>query len=149
MELGITMDWESVGQVTLVDQGVRMPALQTGPGVYQWVFRHGGLTRHYVGEVMNLSRRFAHYRNPGPSQSTNQRMKERVLRVLGAGGTAEILLATNIQFTVGGESSEPDLSLPFARCFVENAALVALITEEAEIVNGKGYGTIGPGDILN
>jgi hypothetical protein len=68
-----------------------MPALLPSPGVYQWVFRHDGRERRYVGEAENLRRRFAKYTAPGPSQSTNLRMRERERRVCDAGGSIELL----------------------------------------------------------
>lgn len=95
-----------------------------------------------------MRRRFAHYRSPGPSQSTNQRMKERVLRVVAAGGSVEILRGDKEMFVVDGVAVEPDLRSQFTRRVIENAALVALLVSNQDVVNGDGYGELRSDEVL-
>jgi len=47
--------------------------LPTGPAIYGWFVNDIPV---YVGEAENLKRRIQYYTTPGPSQQTNQRMKE-------------------------------------------------------------------------
>ncbi len=69
-------------------------------------------------------------------------MNERAKRVITNGGSIEIMLALNVRFVVDGVSSSPDLSSPFARKFIENAALLSLIASNSGVVNGLGYGEL-------
>lgn len=135
-------EWVSAGAVSLVEGEIVMPALPEEPSIYQWVFRHDRRERRYVGEAERLRRRFRHYRKPGPSQSTNLRMRERAIRVLEADGSIELLLATNVEFVRDGEPHPVDLASKHARCLVENAALIDVLADLGELVNDKGYGTL-------
>jgi len=142
VQLQVDLDWELCGQVTVSGEALTTPSLPSAPGVYQWVFRHAGHERRYVGEAANLSRRFQHYRTPGPSQTTNLRMNQRAKRVIANRGSVEIMLATKIRLVVDGATSSPDLNSPFVRRFVENAALLSLVASNCGIVNGAGYGEL-------
>ena len=124
------------------------PSLEAKPGVYQLVFRHDRRERRYIGEAENLKQRFIKYCSPGVSQSTNRRMNDRARRVLHADGRVEILLASDIRFTVDGTEYPADLESPFSRRFIENAALVELLTTNSGIVNGKGYGDCRLDEVL-
>lgn len=148
MNVRVEMSWQSVGEVALDGDTLVVPEMPTSPGIYQWVFRHDGRERRYVGEAVNLRRRFAHYRSPGPSQTTNHRMRDRVRRVLGAGGTVDLLQVKDAEFVVDGQPAKPDLHSPFARRFLENAALVALLASRCEVVNGEGYGELRTDEVL-
>ena len=144
------MDWEHVGEATLSDGHVTLPSMPSEPGIYQWIFTHDGQARHYVGEAHNLSKRFDGYRTPGRTRSTNLRMRARAERVISSGGTVEILRATRIRLVVDGRTVEhPDLASEFARCFIENAALVSLLASDRTVVNGKGYGAFRPDGVLD
>jgi hypothetical protein len=140
MQLRVEMSWETVGQVTVEDGLMLTPPMPEAPGVYQWVFHHDDHDRHYVGEADNLDRRFLHYRMPGSSPSTNLRMNESAIRVIGAGGSVDILLARNIVFSGDDIDGVADLTSPFARRFIKNAALIALVAANCSVVNGEGHG---------
>jgi len=148
MRVAVQCEWMSMGDVSLVGGDLVMPPLPEAPAVYQWVFRHDGRERRYVGEAALLRRRFNHYRRPGPSQSTNLRMRERALRVLEARGTIEILVAHDVSFVRDGEAVVADLSSKHARCLVENAALVDQLAVMGELVNDKGYGALRDDPVL-
>jgi hypothetical protein len=142
-EITARFNWTPVGPIR-ADPDSRVlswPRMPTGSGVYRFTLRLGGRTRYYVGETDGYARRFAHYANPGPTQSTNVRMKARLLTLLvDHGGAAELHVATDVAVTVDGH--EADLtSLPgvFVRRLLENAALVEVATAGGEIVNGKGF----------
>lgn len=147
MALTVSLEWRSVGHVTLVDDRLKMPPLPGAPGVYRWRLSVDGASRDYVGQARNLRNRFGGYRSPGPTQQTNRRMKERSLRTLSAGGVIEIFVA-HATLQTDGTTIEPDLSNEFVRCFLENAALVELVLQGGEIVNGDGFGAHRLHDIL-
>jgi hypothetical protein len=148
MDLTCHIEWNPAGEIALdATEKLRVPELTTGPGICQWVFAHDGRERRYIGEAENLRRRFHHYRNPGPTQSTNIRMLDRCRRVLAAGGSIELLLA-RATVTADGTPLELDLASPFARRFIENAALLQLMAEDGEIINGKGHGNLMTDEVL-
>lgn len=148
MKVEIEIEWESVGAVTVADDQVLIPKLPQDPGVYQWVFRHDGRERRYVGEAANLYKRFRGYARPGPSQSTNQRMNARVLRVAAGGGSVELLVATSVRMECDGAEDPIDLSDQHHRYVAEAAAIVSLRRTMGEIINGKGFGTLRKDPIL-
>src|ERR1044071_9357187 len=93
----LRLQWNPVGSVTLDSSGkVKFPSLPTRPGLYQFRIRgpKGDLGR-YIGETDKLQRRFAHYRNPGPTQPTNLRLNALLREVLATGGTVEIAIVTD------------------------------------------------------
>jgi hypothetical protein len=132
----------------LDDEALELPTLPRQPGVYQWLFRHEGRERCYVGETEDLAQRFVGYHSPGPTQSTNQRMNERARRVLQANGEAEILVLDTATIVVDGQSAEADLASPFTRKVIENAELVGLLVAGRDVVNGIGYGPLRADDVL-
>jgi hypothetical protein len=115
-----------------------MPA---GPGVYRFTLRLGDRARLYVGETDNFRRRFSHYANPGPTQSTNLKMKARLLELLNErGGQADVEVAVDVTLLLDGLSVKAaDLPDVFVRRLLENAALLELASSQGEIINGKGF----------
>ena len=137
----VRFDWTMVGQITVAEEDLNWPPMPGGAGVYRYTLRLGDRTRYYVGETDNFRRRFSHYRRPGPSQTTNIRMHQRLRTLLAThGGEAEVAVASNVEYSVNGASVQ-DLTLPevFTRRLLENAALVELAAGGHEIVNGKGF----------
>ena len=148
MQISVDCDWEPGGSVQLVAGELVMPELPDEAGVYQWVFRHAGRERRYVGEAANLRQRFESYRVAHTGEGTNGRMKERAARVLAAGGSVELLLVTHVMLVRRGQSSPADLSSKHVRCLVENATLVDVLAEVGELVNDKGYGNLRDDPVL-
>jgi hypothetical protein len=146
-KIQITCSWTSAGMVHLTAGGIEVPELPQQPGVYQWVFRHDGRERRYVGEAANLRNRFASYVEPAEDRRTDRRMNDRAMRVLGAGGEVEILLAEDVQVRAGGNPFD-DLSHVHARRLVENAVLVELIAGQFEVINDRGYGDLRKDPVL-
>jgi hypothetical protein len=144
-EITARFNWTPVGPIR-ADPDTRAliwPRMPAGSGVYRFTLRLGSRTRYYVGETDGYVRRFAHYANPGPTQSTNVKMKARLLTLLvDHGGAAELHVATGVSVTMDGQEVDvaplPDV---FVRRLVENAALVAVAASGGEIVNGKGFPT--------
>lgn len=148
MKIAVECDWEDAGAVQLVDDGLRMPALPDEPGVYQWVFRHDGRERRYVGEAANLRQRFESYRQPGSDASTNRRMNDRARRVLEADGDVRLLTAAGVQLLRDGQAQVADLASKHVRCLLENATLVDVLATMGELVNDRGYGVLRDDPVL-
>ena len=56
--------------------------------------------------------------------------------------------ASAIRLVIDGSAVEPDLKSPFARRFVENAALVGFLASESDVVNGEGYRELRSDEVL-
>jgi hypothetical protein len=82
-----------------------------------------GTTAIYVGEADELRRRFAHYRNPGPTQPRNKRINALLTRLVAEGGRASLAIATTATIEISGVSS-PLVTKKASRLLAENAALV-------------------------
>jgi hypothetical protein len=99
----------------------------------------GDRTRTYVGEAEAYVARFRQYARPGPSQTTNLRMRTRLERLLGEyPGTADIDVARRVVVRI--EGAEADLGAlpgPFLRRLVENAALIAAAARGDELVRSE------------
>jgi hypothetical protein len=126
IKLQLGMEWKPIGRVMLDDAGrLVFPAVPRAPGLYRFRFRAAGREGVYIGESDNLARRFAHYRNPGPTQQTNLRLNAKFKDALAAG--AEISVATisaNAWIERSGHRQTADLSSKAVRCLFENAALL-------------------------
>ena len=148
MRITVECSWEVAGAITLDGGELAMPPLPDEPGVYQWVFRHDGRERRYVGEAANLRERFVAYRLAGTDRSTNGRMNARARRVLASGGEVAVLTATDARLERDGRPHPLDLGSKHGRCLVENAALVEVLAAVGEVVNDKGYGKLREDPVL-
>src|SRR5437763_13701323 len=139
VECRIGLEWQPLGTVSVEADGRAMfqhaPAV---PAIYRFRVRHKGTAASYIGETENPSRRFGHYRNPGPTQQTNVRINARFLEVLGAG--AEIGVSTvSAAWTDRGNGHEAaDLSSRAVRRMIENAAIWAGSGADIEMLNRTG-----------
>jgi hypothetical protein len=90
----------------------------------------------YIGESDNLRRRAGHYRNPGPTQQTSQRIHHELLTHLAAGGTVTMSVATSAEIETDGRSAPLPLARKTARVLAEHAALgLVHVDGTAAIVN--------------
>lgn len=85
----------------------------------------------YVGETDNLQRRLAYYRNPGPTQATNQRLHTRMVEHLQAGGRVELAVTTEVES--GGRAM--DLREKAARLRAEREVLTQLVRRGVPVEN--------------
>lgn len=125
--------WLDASEIVLENGRLSMPTLRPGPGVYRFELRDvsGEVESYYVGESDNLFKRMNGYRSPGPSQSTNVRMRQRCVSILDAGGSIRVVVVLEAML---GDTSL-DLGYKPARLIVENAELVRLKLAGATIEN--------------
>lgn len=130
----IDFEWLVGGAVTLDSaQKPIFPGVPSRPGLYRFrlLAADGLLEGVYIGESDNLARRMGNYRNPGPTQPTNQRMNSRFRDVLGASGAVELSVATAV--SVDGEPT--DVVAKPARLLAENAALIRAAQDGLPVEN--------------
>lgn len=140
MRVGVTFRWTAAGQILLEgEERLEFPRLPAEPGLYRFRLVKADRSTTYVGETVNLHRRMAGYRSPGPSQTTNQRLNQRMRAHLGSGGQVLIETCTEATLDVNGEQRTLDLGARKSRLLAENAALHALPKSEP-IENLPGIG---------
>lgn len=89
----------------------------------------------YVGESLDVRRRWTHYRSPGPSQLTNRRINSLLMLEIGAHGPARLRLAAICRLRVDGLSTTADLGRQSVRRLFEHAWQVALATGGERLIN--------------
>lgn len=115
--------WQPLGEVGLDPDGrLRLPRPAVGPGLYRFLLHDASRTA-YVGETDELTRRFGHYRNPGPSQRTNVRLNDRMRAVLASGGSIAVEVCTRADVEVGSCREPLDLRVKSHRLLAEETAL--------------------------
>jgi hypothetical protein len=133
VEASIQFEWLTGGAVVLNSSGkAAFPGVPARPGVYRFTLADadGLLAGVYIGDSDNLARRMGNYRNPGPTQPTNQRLNRfrEVLRDIGA-----VTMALSVEVTV----DRPTLALARkpARLLAENVALIRAHQEGLPVEN--------------
>lgn len=126
--------WRAVGDVVL-DPAAKLafPRAAAEPGVYRLEVDHAQPSV-YFGEASDLRRRFRQYRNPGPSQQTNQRLNDLVGRVLANGSRCRVSIVEVQWFEGKFREVELNLRLKAARVLVESAAIVLARSDGKRIV---------------
>jgi hypothetical protein len=103
------------------------PIFPRSSGIYRLTMSDGpdqGLPLVYVGESDDLRRRNYHYRRPGPSQQTSQRLHDDLRAHLGAGGLITLAISTAATIEAGCESSPLPLGRKTARVLAEHTIRV-------------------------
>lgn len=138
IETRLRMDWTSLGHVTLAEDGkVVFPTAPATPGLYRLAISLPGNERRYVGEAVNLSRRFGNYRHPGPTQQTSLRINAVLKKALVDGAVISVAVVVSGAWIEigGGERREAELKSKVVRCLLENAAILASGGEDIELLN--------------
>lgn len=137
IRVAIDMQWKHLGTVHTNPEGIlAFPSAPAAPALYRLRFLGSSTSRHYVGETVNLRRRFGNYRNPGPTQQTSKRINEELRSHLNAGGCVEIdVIAAEIALSVAGQPCNADLADKATRRLLEQAALVCDSAAEIESLN--------------
>jgi hypothetical protein len=119
------------------------PILPRSSGIYRLPMSDGpdqGLLLVYVGESDDLRRRTYHYRRPGPSQQTSQRIHDDLRAHLGAGGLVTLAISTAATIEAGRESSPLPLGRKTARVLAEHAALALIYLDGDAVVINRDKG---------
>ncbi|MGE0252953.1 MAG: hypothetical protein AB7N54_00030 [Alphaproteobacteria bacterium] len=124
VEVSLAYQWAHLGHVSLVDGKLVFPKAPSLPGLYRFDFQRQVERSFYVGEADQLSRRFQHYRTPGPSQRTNIRLNAFMRGVLADGGTASVAIVTDeIVIEMAGITGTVEMSHKSDRVLLEHAGL--------------------------
>lgn len=139
-EVSVRFVWRDVGAVA-VDVAGRpvFPPLPAEPGLYRFRLVGAIGTSAYIGEASDLRRRAQHYRTPGLTQPTNQRMNARFREHIAAGGRVEVAIVTTAELVIDGRPRTLDLGRKASRLLIENAALHAVPDAES-LENLPGIG---------
>lgn len=133
----VAMQWKQLGIVTLDKIGkLSFPAAPTVAALYRIRLMNTKGTRHYIGEAVNLRRRFGNYRNPGPTQATSLRINALLREHIKAGGRVVTdLIASGIRLSVGSKSLKVNLSEKAVRRLLEQAAVIANVAIDIDSLN--------------
>lgn len=122
----VKLHWQRLGSLSLSGEKIVFPAAPAVAGIYRMIVRRGNRTTIYVGEAVNLSRRFGNYRNPGNTQQTSLRLNALLRDVLAGSGTVALDIAyEGVELEIGGRPAVADLTSKPIRRLVEQAAIVA------------------------
>ena len=132
----LQLRWQGLGAVALVNEKLVFPEAPKHAGLYRLTIRLGNRTTVYVGEAVNLKRRFGNYRRPGNTQQTSLRLNALLIEALGRGGAISVDIAyDNIGLSVGGEILLANLADKAVRRMIEQAAIVAHGGVDVEMLN--------------
>lgn len=136
-ELSLCFAWQELGRA-LLDGGGRItfPRVPAEPAVYRFHVQRQSDDAVYVGQAEDFSRRLQHYRTPGPTQRTNQRINKVMAGALKAGGSVTVAkLSTSTRLTINGGERAANLEEKVDRVLLEHAALVVMANETGKILN--------------
>ncbi|WP_288806160.1 hypothetical protein [uncultured Novosphingobium sp.] len=132
----LQLRWQRLGAVALVNHKLVFPEAPKQAGLYRLTVRLGNRTTVYVGEAVNLKRRFGNYRRPGNTQQTSLRLNALLIEAIGQGGAISVDIAyDNIGLSVGGKIVAADLADKAVRRMIEQAAIVAHGGVDVEMLN--------------
>ncbi|MCB1466062.1 MAG: hypothetical protein KDK08_02655 [Rhizobiaceae bacterium] len=137
VRITIAMQWKRLGVVVIDEDGkLSFPAAPRLPALYRLRLIGAAGVRHYIGEAVDLHRRFGNYRNPGPTQKTSIRINEALRSHLASGDHVEVdLIARNIELSIGGADITFNLADKATRRLLEQAAVVANAAIDIESLN--------------
>ncbi|MGW6441496.1 DUF7662 domain-containing protein [Lentzea sp. NPDC055074] len=145
LDVRVRMSWQRMGDVGLgADGRLVFPTLPRVPGIYRISLSDApdqDLPVVYVGESGDLRTRSNGYRNPGPTQQTNQRLRDELLGHLHRGGRVSIAVVTRATVEALGESSELPLVRKSARVLAEHAALALIYLDGTSAVLNRDKGS--------
>lgn len=124
--LTVHFDWTPHGTVEVAAHTIDFRKVSNVPGLYRIDLDD---SHTYIGEAVNLHRRFNGYRSPGGSTETlkprtNRRIQRRILEALGAGRDVPVWISTEARVTVGGDTLPLPLNDKTHRLLVEATAIV-------------------------
>lgn len=130
-------EWQMLGLVVLDTNGtVVFPNVASCAGLYRLRLDQVGRSQIYIGESVNLRRRFGNYRNPGPTQQTSRRINALLKEWLGTGAIIAVdIVNSGVKLCVNGAPVSADLTDKAVRRMIEHAAIVSTDGSDIEIAN--------------
>jgi hypothetical protein len=127
VEIQMAFSWRGLGALSSDANGkLVFPKTPRTAGLYRFRIED----HHYVGETMNLGRRFQQYRNPGITQRTNIRINKRLRQSLLEGQQVHVdILTDDVSLSINGADSMVELGNGPTRRMIENAVLVGEASE--------------------
>ena len=137
-KVAVSFEWKHVGAVSVERDGkLVFPKTNSFPTVYRFDFVGLQRLETYVGETDNLSRRLQHYRTPGPTQRTNQRLNEKMQRAISGGLIVSLSkLGSPVHVELGNNKRAADMSLKHERVLLEHAAICDAYERGFTVLNG-------------
>src|SRR5256885_10881807 len=137
MAEALVVDFTTLGPCRITSGGpLTFPPAPLGPGLYRLQLIDTRAATVYIGETVELRRRFHHYERPGPSQTTNIRMQGRIRETLIAGGSVGVAVARAATATSGSVERALDLTNENERRALE-AALIEQAVARGEVVENR------------
>ena len=136
-QVSVSFTWESAGDLS-VDSNHKLvfPKSNRIPCLYRFTYTATHGTAAYIGETEDLYRRLQHYRNPGPTQRTNQRLNSLLADILLAGERVSLATVSKSAFIEASGRKRPvDLSQKHERVLLEHAALYDAAAKGLTILN--------------
>lgn len=136
-DIALAFEWKMLGNVTLDANGsVAFPSVTSGAGLYRLRLDGVGRSQMYMGESVNLRRRFGNYRGPGPTQQTSLRINALLKETIAAGAIIAVDIVTEgVKLTINGVQVSVDVTDKAMRRMIEHAAIVATGGTDIEIAN--------------
>ena len=136
IKISVEIQWKEIGTITLENDDLQFPGTPSAAALYRFRLISESGARSYIGETINVQRRFAHYRKPGPTQATNIRINAVFREHLKDGDAIFVDLITSDVTIRNGDAEIPvDLTDKATRRLIENAALIADNSTEVENLN--------------
>ena len=136
VHLSLDFQWQLIGHLQRDENGgLLFPEAPYAPGLYRFRLCGSSDAHHYVGETDNLRRRFRHYRKPGPTQKTNQRIRKVLCDHIAEGGDVNVDFATEISVLNAETLLRVDLSDKAVRRLLEYGAQIAEADVGVKLLN--------------
>lgn len=132
-DIKLNVSWKEAGEINL-DKSNKLvfPPAPKKPGLYRLRIQNS----HYIGETVNIRRRFQNYRNPGVKQQTNLRINAAIFKALCSGKTVFVdVISDEVMISTRGVETNFNLSSKSTRRFIENGILLREESEEIENLN--------------
>ena len=136
-DIVLAFEWQMLGNVILDANGsVVFPSITSGAGLYRLRLDGVGRSQVYIGESVNLRRRFGNYRGPGPTQQTSLRINALLKESIATGAVIAVDIVTEgVKLAINGIQVPVDLTDKAMRRMIEHAAIVATGGTDIEIAN--------------
>lgn len=145
-EISVTVriSWMHIGNIEIDrDNKLIFPAVSPVPGLYRFTLEKMERPASYIGETMDLRRRFQHYRTPGISQQTNVRLNDLLKSHLKTQHPISVSIVIDPAFVqIEHDERRLNIASKAERILAEHAALLAetdltILNKAVEIDRGK------------